>query len=151
MGKKGQLTLAREAARENAMRLAYEWSMGGAGELSTLMQFSDVYPIAAADMDYLCAVVEGIKQKQQELDDLIERHSIDWKLERLAKVELAILRIAVYEMAYSQDVPTAVAMHEAVELAKRYCRAQAPPFINGVLAAVQVELGQANALAFVQQ
>lgn len=133
------------------MRLAYEWSMGGAGELSTLMQFADEQPITVVDSDYLSHIIEGVKQKHIELDALIERNSIDWKLDRLAKVELAILRVAIFEMAHSPDVPTAVAMHEAVELAKQYCRPQAPPFINGILSAVRNELDEAGTLAFAGQ
>lgn len=131
------------------MRLAYAWSISGEGDLSTLMQFADEQPVTVVDSDYLSLVIEGVKKKHTELDELIERNSIDWKLDRLAKVELAILRVAIYEMAYSNDVPTAVAMHEAVELAKQYCRPQAPPFINGILSAIKTALEENAALAYV--
>lgn len=113
------------------------------------MQFADEQPVTVVDSDYLSLVIEGVKKKHTELDELIERNSIDWKLDRLAKVELAILRVAIYEMAYSNDVPTAVAMHEAVELAKQYCRPQAPPFINGILSAIKTALEENAALAYV--
>lgn len=80
-------------------------------------------------------LAEGVVSRQQELDELIARHSKGWTLERIAPLERSILRVALYEALYVEEVPVEVAIDEAVELAKEYCGADAPGFINGVLGA----------------
>lgn len=70
------------------------------------------------------------------IDERIEQSADHWRINRIGKVELAILRVAVYEILFDEDVPDKVAINEAVELAKRYGTGEAPAFINGVLAKV---------------
>jgi transcription antitermination protein NusB len=70
-----------------------------------------------------------------ELDELIAAHSKGWSLDRIAPLERNIMRVALYEAANSEDVPVEVAIDEAVELAKQYCGADAPGFVNGILGA----------------
>ena len=78
--------------------------------------------------------VEAIVEKQGEIDVILENASSGWRLERMGKVELTIMRIAIYEMRFDENVPEKVAINEAVELAKKYGAEAAPGFINGVLA-----------------
>ncbi len=80
-------------------------------------------------------LVEGVEAERAELDELIERHSIGWSLDRIAPLERSILRVALHELLHRPDVPEEVAMDEAVEAAKDLCAAEAPGFVNGVLAA----------------
>jgi N utilization substance protein B len=80
-------------------------------------------------------LVEGVEVERAELDELIERHSIGWSLDRIAPLERNILRVALHELLHRPDVPDEVAIDEAVEAAKELCGADAPGFINGVLAA----------------
>lgn len=77
-----------------------------------------------------------ILEKQQQLDEQIADYSNGWKLDRLGKAELTILRVAVYEILFDDSVPDAVAVNEAVELAKLYAEDKAPGFINGILGQV---------------
>lgn len=77
-----------------------------------------------------------ILEKQQQLDEQIAAYSNGWKLDRLGKAELTILRVAVYEILFDDSVPDAVAVNEAVELAKLYAEDKAPGFINGILGQV---------------
>jgi N utilization substance protein B len=79
-------------------------------------------------------LVEGVESHRDELDDLIEEHAIGWHLNRIAPLERAILRTALFEILHRPDVPDEVAIDEAVETAKLYCGAEAPPFLNGILA-----------------
>lgn len=81
-------------------------------------------------------LAEGVQRQQLQIDDLIAKYAIDWKLERIAPLERSILRVAIYEILFVNDVPTEVAIDEAVELAKRYCSKEAPAFVNGILGAV---------------
>ncbi|MBQ4160835.1 MAG: transcription antitermination factor NusB [Clostridia bacterium] len=86
---------------------------------------------------YIVAAANSVFEKVEELDGIIAEHlSADWKIDRLSKMSLAILRLAVYEIKYVEDIPDTVSVNEAVELAKIYDTDDAPAFINGVLAGV---------------
>jgi N utilization substance protein B len=80
--------------------------------------------------------VLGAWNAQRELDEVIARFSKNWKLTRIAKVELTILRLAMHEILHRQDIPLRVAINEAVELAKTYGDDNSPTFVNGILDAV---------------
>jgi N utilization substance protein B len=82
-------------------------------------------------------LVEGVEETRAELDATIERHSIGWSLDRIAPLERNILRVALYELGHRPDVPTEVAIDEAVESAKELCAVEAAGFVNGVLAAAR--------------
>ena len=82
-------------------------------------------------------LVDGVLQHQEELDALIARYAEGWTLDRIAPLERAILRTALYEMLYRTDVPDEVAIDEAVEAAKELCAAEAPKFVNGILGTVK--------------
>jgi len=84
-------------------------------------------------------LVDGVLAERDELDALIERHSVGWALERIAPLERNILRVALYELLHRPDVPAEVAIDEAVETAKEFASADAPGFVNGILGAVQRE------------
>jgi N utilization substance protein B len=80
-------------------------------------------------------LVDGVAERRAELDEEIARLARGWSLERIAALEKNIMRVALYELRYRDDVPDEVAIDEAVGLAKRYCGADAPGFVNGILAA----------------
>lgn len=86
--------------------------------------------------NYAKALFEGVDSKIEELDEIINAYSKGWKTNRLPKVNLAILRLAIYEIKYVDDVPASVAINEAVELAKKYSGEGDYSFINGVLGSV---------------
>ena len=81
-------------------------------------------------------LVDGVSEHREELDALIERHSIGWTLDRIAPLERSVLRVALHELLHRPDVPAEVAIDEAVEAARELCSTDAPRFVNGVLAAV---------------
>lgn len=83
---------------------------------------------------YIREKYEKIVKQVPEIDAQIDRVSTGWKTKRMNRVDLAILRLAVYEMKWDEDIPVSVAINEAVELAKRFSSEEAPAFINGVLA-----------------
>ncbi len=87
-----------------------------------------------SDIDYIRTVSKDIVSKQEMIDDVIRKYCEGWSVEHMGKAELAILRLAIYEMKYADDVPYGVAINEAVNLAKSYGDDKAPSFINGVLA-----------------
>lgn len=85
------------------------------------------------DKDYIQEKYEAVAGHIAEIDELINQYAKGWKTTRMNKVDLAILRLAVYEMKWDEEVPVGVAINEAVELAKRFSGGDSPSFINGVL------------------
>jgi N utilization substance protein B len=81
-------------------------------------------------------LAEAVDSHRGELDLAIARHARGWELKRIAPLELNVMRVALYEIEHSDDVPAEVAIDEAVELAKEYCGADAPGFVNGILGAI---------------
>jgi len=85
------------------------------------------------DAEYADRVIWGALEHQAQLDSIIENFLKGWELDRLSRVDLALMRLAIYEMLREPDVPFGVAVNEAVELAKAYGTDESPAFINGVL------------------
>ena len=96
-------------------------------ELNQNEDFKDV------DEKYLEKLLKGVIQNQQIIDNLIAKYSKDWPLNRLPMVELELMRIAVYELLFEEDVPVSVAIDEAVDMASIFGIEKAPSFINGIL------------------
>lgn len=125
----------RTAARAAAMKLVFEWEMGGNGGEDTVFGLLEI-PKDDAEIDYVDEVVEGVKARQAEIDEWIAQFAHGWSLERMNRVDLAILRVAVFEILAGQ-VPEPVAVNEAVELSKQYSTERSPAFINGVLGSIR--------------
>ena len=89
-------------------------------------------------------LAEGVEQHRGELDRLISEHAVRWDVDRIAPLERAILRTALYEILYRPDVPDEVAIDEAVETAKVYCGSEAPAFVNGILGAAMKRLSSGD-------
>jgi transcription antitermination protein NusB len=84
-------------------------------------------------------LAEGVEADREVLDALIERHAVGWSLDRIAPLELSILRVSLFELLHRDDVPDEVAIDQAVEAAKELCGHEAPGFVNGILGAAQRE------------
>ena len=132
------------------MQMIYEHLAGGEGGEETLQMVYDelraegvpgVEAIrenepGAADRAYITRVLDGVVNHLDELDGEIEAASRDWRVERMPKVDLTILRLATWEILHEEDVPGSVAINEAVELASRYSEPASGRFINGVLGTI---------------
>ncbi len=92
---------------------------------------SDISP---ADRDYIRNKYDRIVEKLPEIDAMIDSSAKGWSIARIGKVELSVLRLAIYEMLYDEDIPVGVAIDEAVELAKRFGQESSGSFVNGILA-----------------
>ena len=127
--------MARIAARAAAVQMVYENMLGGDGGEETLHGLIGLEP-DEADQSYIDELLKGVEEHQFELDEIIEKHLVNWALERISRVSLAVLRVAVYEMKFMGDLPDGVIVNEAVELAKRFDEPQAGRFVNGLLSSV---------------
>jgi transcription antitermination protein NusB len=125
---------ARSKARKRAVDLLYEADLRGADPVSTLAE-----RIALADppiSDYTIELVEGVTAHRQAIDQLLTNYAEGWTLDRMPGVDRAVLRVGLYELLWSADVPDAVAIDEAVELAKSLSTDESPRFVNGLLGRV---------------
>ena len=102
--------------------------------------YLEVHPLEEADVAYFDAIVDGVSKEQDELDAIYSKYLKDWKQSRLPKVDVVLLRIAVYEMLHIEDVPVNVSISEAVVLTKRYSSEESKGYINAVLGKVGNEL-----------
>ena len=131
----------RSLAREIAMKILYAASLGGEESMNDVLEQSEqADTLSGADKSFSEALIVGVTDKQAELDDVIGRYVQGWALNRLARVDLTILRMAVYELRYMPEVPVGATINEAVELAKRYAEDKSSGFINGILGSAAREL-----------
>ena len=121
----------RKNARACAMKLIYEWEMGGDGGEDTRLQLLELKP-GENESDYMERMFDGVTVNQEKLDADIAAHLRGWTIERLARVDLAILRLAAYELMLG-ELPAGIVINEAVELANAFSTDKAGTFINGVL------------------
>lgn len=130
--------MARPIAREAAMQLIFEQLFGGEGITETLVDLIDYVP-GDNDRQYIDMVVSGVHEHADEIDAEISACLRGWTLQRLSRVDLAILRLSVYEMQYA-GIPAAVSINEAVELTRKYSSEASCPFVNGVLGTISRKL-----------
>ena len=127
--------MSRRSARKNAFFLLFQMDFSEAAEFEQVKEIffaEKEEPVEEADKAFILSEVEGVHEHMAEIDGLIEQSAKGWDLSRMNKVDLAILRLAVYEMKFA-ETPVGVAINEAVELAKKFSSDEAPAFINGVL------------------
>jgi len=121
----------RTSARAAAMKLLYEWEMGGDGGEDTRVGMLEIQP-GEKETDYMEKLYAGVKENVRAIDETVEKFAVGWKLDRIMRVDLTILRLAIYELNYA-GLTEAVAVNEALELARAYSTPEAVTFINGVL------------------
>jgi len=121
----------RKMARAHAMKLIYEWEMGGDGGDDTRINLLGVEP-GERESQFMNRMFEGVVVNEEKLDAGIAAHLRGWTIERISKVDLAILRLGAYELMLG-EIPAGVVINEAVELANQYSSDKAGSFINGVL------------------
>ena len=125
---------ARTRARECALQALYQLdTSGGTAEGALQGIFAHFEDGDAADRRFAEALVRGVQTEKPSIDEIIQRYSQNWKLERMARVDRNILRLGVYELLRRADVPVKVTLNEAVELGKKFGSEESSAFVNGVL------------------
>lgn len=128
--------MTRRELRENVFKMLFRVEFHEEGEMSGQLGMMDdeIENIKEEDVAYINNKCNDIIAKISEIDEAINASTTGWKTSRMGKVDLSIIRLAVYEIKYEEDVPTKVAINEAVELAKLYGTDNSAAFVNGVLA-----------------
>ena len=144
--------MSRRLARESAIQFLYSTDFNKNENLEEMLkEFFDVEDenregklpdaLSKNDIKFAEDVIKGTIEKLEEIDSLIQRNTTGWTKERIAKVDLAILRLALYEILFRDDIPSSVAINEAIELAKKYSTDESGGFVNGVLGKILREAG----------
>ncbi len=124
--------MARKSARTAAVQMVFENMLGGDGGEETLRGLIEFTP-EEDDQKYIDELLSGVEQNAEALDASIEKCLKGWTLDRIARVDLAVLRVAAYELCYERETPDAVIINEAVALAQKFDSPTAAKFVNGVL------------------
>ncbi|SHJ65489.1 transcription antitermination factor NusB [Tepidibacter formicigenes] len=128
--------MSRKISRELAMKLFYQIEMTKDYTIERVEDFIEENSHENFDKDYILNVGSKFIENKDEVDEFITKYSKGWKLDRIAKVDLSIIRLAIVELIYREDIPFKVSINEAVELAKKYANEDSSSFINGVLGSV---------------
>ena len=142
--------MSRTTARAAAMQMIFEKISGGQGGEETLKMVYDelradgipgVEQIRKCEPDqedraYITAALEGVLEHREEIDGLIEKTAKGWPLERMSLVDLTIMRLAVWEILYAEDVPGSVSISEAMEMTERFSDPEDKAFVNGILGTI---------------
>ena len=130
--------MKRRELREHIFEILFRVEFMSETDMEEQMElfFEDLAEARPADVEYIQNKYQSVREKMPMIDAMIDEKSTGWKTSRMGKVELTILRLAVYEMLFDEDVPATVAINEAVEIAKKFGGDDTPAFVNGVLAKV---------------
>lgn len=138
--------MSRKKARDAAVKILYsadinnDFSDDFIFSMLRNFEYFDIelgqVPLDSESIVFTKEVCFGFKEKQSVIDQKIGEHSSKWDFDRLGRVDLAILRVAVFEILFRSDIPTSVVVNEAIENAKKYCEADSYRFINGVLGSI---------------
>jgi len=146
------MTSNRSKAREFALQILYEVDSAGKDPETAFERFFEHFessgrapgqaPPDPTVVDYTKRAVMGVSQSREELDALVERASINWRVDRMPRVDRNVLRLAAWELTRSTDIPMKVVINEAIELAKRFGAEESGAFVNGILDKVASEVGR---------
>lgn len=136
---------ARRKARECALQILYSLDVNSGLTVDQALSafwrgFEDEKDPSV--IGFAEALVRGTMRHREAIDEVIQRSSRNWRLERMARVDRNILRLATYELMYEREVPAKVVINEAIEVAKRYGTAESAAFVNGLLDRISQELGR---------
>jgi len=123
----------RRKSRELALQALFQEELSGAAGLLDFEEFCAHFQVSKKAIPYARKLLHGVHERREALNQQISRYAENWRLERMSVIDRNILRLAVFELLYQDDVPTSVAINEAVEIAKRFSTDDSGPFINGIL------------------
>lgn len=123
----------RRLGRELALQMLYSLDMNPWEEHPSIPREQDATPKSYESLDFAEELVKGVREKREEIDSKIAGKSKNWSIARMSRVDLNILRLAIFELLYRADIPRNVTINEAVEIAKKFGTEDSPAFVNGIL------------------
>jgi transcription antitermination protein NusB len=129
----------RRKSRELTLQFLYQGELAGQDNRLDFEEYCIHFQVNKKAIPYAKKLLDGVQEKGDAINQLIRKYAENWRLERMSVIDRNILRLAVYEVHYQDDVPISVAINEAVEIAKRFSTDDSAPFINGILDGVAKE------------
>lgn len=125
--------MGRKVARESTMKIFYQMDLLEDYTEEIIEKFKTDEKLNEEEQLYLTDIIKGFVENRAEIDSIISKYSQGWKIERISKVDLAVMRIALTEIIYRKDIPLQVSINEALEICKKYSSEESSKFINGIL------------------
>src|SRR5262245_51167521 len=135
---------ARTEGRESALQMLFAMEASGGSAERVIAAYWRETPGDPEGRAFADAALRGVAEGLDQIDEAIRKASTNWRLERMARVDRNVLRLGAWELLHSKDVPRAVILDEAVELAKRFGSEESGAFVNGVLDRVATDLGRVD-------
>ncbi len=124
--------MSRRIAREMAMKCCFAREFNSE-TVASILALEEEPDLQEDDLEYAEAIVKGVLDNAESLDETIRELAIGWEFGRMPRVDICIMRVALYEMIFRDDIPESVSINEAVEIAKKYSGEKSAPYINGML------------------
>jgi N utilization substance protein B len=143
---------SRHRAREIALQILYQYDLAkhSSGQLPpkdhelvrSLMHHFEHFSVPDTLREFVGQLVTGTLTQVEKLDELLEKHTANWKVARMSSVDRSLLRMATFEMVHCTEVPPSVVIDEAIELAKQFGTSETPAFINGILDSIKTGIAR---------
>ncbi len=130
----------RRRSRELAMQALFDMDMSLDISAERFERFCSNFNPPEQQLDFARILVQGVMQHREKIDALIEKHSCNWKMSRIACVDRNVMRVAVFEMLYCPEIPTKVSINEAIDIGKRFGTDESGAFINGILDSIHLAM-----------
>jgi transcription antitermination protein NusB len=140
LGRSRHDSIPRKKSREFALQVLYQLNIAKQNVITALTQFQEHFLSHGEVDEFLKRLVQGVLEHCPELDRLIEQYSENWRLDRINLVDRNILRLALFELLYCEDIPPKVTINEAIDLGKKFGSEDSGSFINGILDRIQHEV-----------
>ncbi len=128
--------MKRKETREEAVKMVYSMDVNKDFNRTYLTEYIEHFDLKDMDFEYFDKTISDMINNMEQIDKYITDNSKDWKITRIAKVDLAVLRIALSEILYNETIPESVSINEAVEISKKFSNEDSHKFINGILGTV---------------
>lgn len=126
----------RKLSREEVVKIAYSMDLNNDFSEHALEKYLNDFLVKDLDVQYIKKTILDIITNINKIDELINKNSKDWRMNRIAKVDLAILRVGIAEILYTESIPCSVSINEAIEISKKYSNEDSHKFINGILGSI---------------
>ena len=136
------MSSTRRDAREWALQMLFRLEMNPCDNNKLFAEFFEEIEADKKARDFAEKLIKGVREHRDEIDGLIKKYAQNWDLDRMAIIDRNAIRIALYEMLYCDDIPPAVSINEAIDIAKYFNKAESGKFVNGILDRVRKELSK---------
>ncbi|MDL1981855.1 MAG: transcription antitermination factor NusB [Deltaproteobacteria bacterium] len=138
--------IKRRKARELAMQALFYMDMSQNDSKEAVKLFCENFVTSKRNLSFFLRLINGVSKAMPEIDSVVERFSSNWKISRMSIVDRNIMRVAVYEMLFCDDIPSKVSINEAIDIGKKFGTEESGSFINGILDSIRIALEEEKSM-----